>query len=224
VTSRGNPVGWALIAFFFVGGIVFWIALPDIFIGQIWVAVSLLLALIFGLIGLAGRRAARLKTEGIRGQATILGAEQTGVYVNEQPQVKLTLRVEASGIQPFEIDKSVIVPLIALGRLSSGTPLTVYIDRENRERFVIDWSAGMAPAATATDRPPAAPAVQEALRAGGVDAAYQTAAADPQVPVAPQSKDDEPLERLTKLMQLKGAQLITDAEFEEHKKRILEEL
>jgi hypothetical protein len=42
--------------------------------------------------------------------------------------------------------------------------------------------------------------------------------------VSPQAENETPLERLTKLMQLKGAQLITDAEFEEHKARILRQL
>ena len=51
---QGNlVVGWLLIAFFFFGGIAF-VAIPEtreIYIGQIWIAVSLLLALLFVVIG-----------------------------------------------------------------------------------------------------------------------------------------------------------------------------
>ena len=49
--TRANfGVGIPLLLFFFVGGIVFWFTIPDIYIGQIWVGVSLLLAVIFGVL------------------------------------------------------------------------------------------------------------------------------------------------------------------------------
>ena len=51
---QGNLViGWILIAFFFFGGIAF-VAIPEtreIWIGQIWIAVSLILAVIFIAVG-----------------------------------------------------------------------------------------------------------------------------------------------------------------------------
>jgi hypothetical protein len=190
--------------------------IPEIFIGQIWVVVSLFLAGLYLLIGRRGRAAQRLRREGITGRATILEMTQTGVYVNEQPRVKFRLRVEADGLEPYEVEKTVVVPLIALGTLTSGRPLTVYIDRTDPDRFVIDWAAGMAPPPESARRE-----VLDALRRDGIDAAHEAAASAPMVPIAPQAQDEEPLERLTKLMQLKGAQLITDDEFEEHRKRIL---
>ena len=265
MTTRVNPVGWGLGLFFLLGGIAFWITIPEIYIGQIWVFVAVLLIVIFGLVGRAAKRAEQLKREGVRGTATILSMEQTGVYVNEQPQVKFRLRVEASGITPYEVEKRAVVPLIALGTLANGRPLDVYIDREDRDRMTIDWSGGFAaagrapvtishgggaPVSIGTDpgavgavmdalkkhgiepagsidlrqNPAARQAVLDALKSEGVEAAHATAAADPTVPVAPASDDDPPLERLTKLMQLKGAQLITDQEFEEHRARILKEI
>jgi hypothetical protein len=265
VGTRVNPVGWGLGLFFLLGGIAFWIFMPEIYIGQIWVFVAVLLIVIFGLVGRAAKRAEQLKREGVRGTATILGMEQTGVYVNEQPQVRFRLRVEASGMTPYEVEKKAVVPLIALGTLGAGRPLTVFIDREDRERMTIDWSGsfgaaggapvtisqgggpavsigsdpgaveavtnalkehGIEPAGTIDLRqnPGARQAVLDALKSEGVDAAHAAAATDPSVPVAPASEDDAPLERLTKLMQLKGAQLITDEEFEEHRARILGEI
>jgi hypothetical protein len=161
---------------------------------------------------------------------------------------------------PYEIQKSVVVPLIALGTLSSGRPLTVFVDREDRENILIDWGGGGAVPFTVSSEggapmnvndpaaqqavlqalqehgvdpskgsvdlrqmPAARAAVLDALRKHGVDAAHATAAADPSTSVEKEAVD-EPLERLTKLMQLKNAQLITDEEFAQHKRRILEDV
>lgn len=38
--------------------------------------------------------AQRIKAQGVPGRATIVGMRQTGVHVNEQPQVELRLQVE----------------------------------------------------------------------------------------------------------------------------------
>jgi hypothetical protein len=145
--NRVNPVGWFLVLFFLIGGIAFWITIPDIFIGQIWVVVALGLAALYFFIGRRGAAQEKIKREGIPAQAQILSAEQTGMYVNEQPQVKLHLRIEGQGVEPYEVQKRVVVPFIALGTLSSGRPLSVYIDREDRDNVVIDWGgSGAAPA------------------------------------------------------------------------------
>jgi hypothetical protein len=61
--------------------------------------------------------------------------------------------------------------------------------------------------------PAARAAVLAALCSHGIDAAHSTAAADPATPV-PEEKKGEPLERLTKLMQLRAANLVTEEEFE----------
>ncbi len=257
---RPNAIGWVLVAFFFLGGVAFTVTIPGIWIGQIWIAVSLVLALVYWRMVGAARKAEALKRAGIRGQARILEASQTGTYVNEQPRVRLKLQIEAPGVTPFQAEKTVTVPLIALGALSSGRPLTVYLDRDQHQNFVIDWSPGGAPftiapegsdpidlsAAAAAQQevmralqehgvdtskgtvdlrklPEARAAVLEALRRHGVDAAHETAVADPATPVTKEEKG-EPLDRLTKLMQLRAANLITDEELEEQRKRILSDI
>jgi hypothetical protein len=88
-----------------------------------------------------------LTKTGRPGQAQVLEMTQTGVYVNENPQVKMKLRVEAQGIPPYECEKKATVPLIALGMLGSGRPLSVYVDPNDQENIYIDWSG--APAAAA---------------------------------------------------------------------------
>lgn len=148
-TRTNFGVGLPLLLFFFVGGIVFWVTIPDIYIGQIWVGVSLLLALIFGALFVKQRGEQRVMAEGIHGTAQILGMTQTGVQVNEQPQVELHMRIEAPGIQPYELKKKFVVPLIALGQLSGGR-LSVAIDREDQENVVINWGQVAAPMMVST--------------------------------------------------------------------------
>ena len=176
-----NPAGWPLVLFFLVGGIAFTIAMPDIWIGQIWIAVSLLVGAIFFFIGQRAKRAQEIRETGIPGTGTILEMTQTGMQVNDQPVVELKLRVEAQGMAPFELDKRAVVPLIALGRLSSGQPLSVYVDREDSSRVEIDWSGGGgAPLAPMTVQnqagesvqvtdPAARQAAMDAMRQHGVD-------------------------------------------------------
>lgn len=147
---RPNRVGWGILAFFLIGGIAFWIAMPEVWIGQIWVGVSLILGIVYVRMFLRAEQADQMRQQGTPGQAQILEMTQTGVYVNEQPRVTLRLSIQAAGVAPFEDTKTHTVPLIALGRLTSGTPLAVYLSPENPRDYVIDWFGPPAGAAGMT--------------------------------------------------------------------------
>ena len=194
-------VGVPLLLFFFVGGLVFWFTIPDIYIGQIWVGVSLLLALVFGLLFAKQRGEQRVMAEGIQGTAQILGMTQTGVQVNDQPQVELHMRIEAPGIAPYELHKKVIVPLIALGSLSGGR-LSVAIDREDHENVVVDWGQAMAGQAAGATAPPRTIPTQEASIA---------------------SEKANPAQRLEELRELKEKRLVSEAEYESKRIQIISE-
>jgi hypothetical protein len=142
--TRVNPIGWFIVAFFFIGGIAFTIALPWVGIGQIWIAVSVVIALVYFLVNRRASAMQALTKTGLPGQAQILEMTQTGVYINENPQVKMKLHVEAQGIPPYECEKKVTVPMIALGMLGSGRPLSVYVDPNDHENIYIDWSGAPA--------------------------------------------------------------------------------
>jgi hypothetical protein len=167
---RINPVGWLLFVFFLGGGVWFTVAMPEIWIGQIWVVVSFVMIAGLWLLGRPAAKAEKLRREGIRGQASVLEATQTGTQINRQPVLKLRLRISAPGVTPFEVEKREIVPLIALGRLTSGFPVTAYVDRADHSRFALDWSGAPAPAGTVDlrQRPDLREAVTEALRHSGV--------------------------------------------------------
>jgi hypothetical protein len=83
--------------------------------------------------------AQRIKTTGVAGSARILGMRQTGVYMNEQPQIELNLEVTTSMQGPYQVVMKEYVPLMLLGTLSSGQPLPVKVDPANPNNVIIEW-------------------------------------------------------------------------------------
>lgn len=77
---------------------------------------------------------------GLAGQATITGLTQTGMYLNNQPRVKMDLLVQLPGRQPYTVEHSEFVPLILLARLTSGAALPVRVDPADPQKVVVDWS------------------------------------------------------------------------------------
>lgn len=154
-------IGAPLIAFFGVGGVLFWILLPGIGIGQIWVAVSVVLLVVYGVITTTvQRRRARLdriRRDGIHGFATVLEAEGTGVAVNHRPQVRLRLRVEVPGRAAYEVELREVLPFLGLEAIGPRRRVPVFVDRDDPDSVVIDWS-GLSAAG-----PPSGVAVPNAL-------------------------------------------------------------
>jgi hypothetical protein len=87
--------------------------------------------------------AQRLRTSGVPGQATIVGMRQTGVSLNEQPQIELNLQVQTQMHGPYQITVREYVPLMLLGTLSSGRPLPVKVDPADPQKLVIEWEGAM---------------------------------------------------------------------------------
>jgi hypothetical protein len=120
-------------------------------------AVTAVLLVVFGLrFHRRFREAMELRRTGVRGSAQVIGTRQTGVYLNEQPQIALQLRITAPGHGTYDTTVKEYVPFMAIGRLGSGRPLGVFVDPLDPAKVIIDWSGGgPAPAA-------AAPSVEEA--------------------------------------------------------------
>ena len=141
-----------------VGTAIFELLLAAVFAG-IGIAVTgaarsgmLLTAGILGVVGAgllyAGVRArakaaeaSRLITSGTPGTATITGLTQTGMFLNENPQVEMDLMIQVPGRPPYPAKRKQFVPLILLSRLSSGEPLAVKVDPADPSNVVIDWDA-----------------------------------------------------------------------------------
>lgn len=125
---------------------------------------------------LVGRRAAateQLLQTGIAGQGQVVGLAQTGLFMNENPQIRMNLLVSLPGQTPFAATRTEFVPLMLLGRLSSGAPLAVRVDPGDFSRVVVDWgtsgfAAPMAPVQPMIATAPAALGGSPAPAAGSV--------------------------------------------------------
>jgi hypothetical protein len=68
---------------------------------------------------------------------------QTGVYLNEQPQIELNLQIQTHMHGPYQATTREYVPLMLLGMLSSGRPLPVKVDPANPSNFVVEWESAL---------------------------------------------------------------------------------
>ena len=196
---RPNPVGWFIVAFFFLGGIAFMIPeeTREIWIGQIWVAVSLFLAVVYFLMNRRANQAEELQRTGIPGKAIVKSMTQTGTYINEMPRVKLDLTIQPDGLPPYDKQMTVTVPHIALGNLTQGGGIPIHVDKADRDNIAFDWGTA-APA----------PAVAAGSAGGG---GFGVGKGDPS-------------DRLKELPEAKESGALTDAEFEQKKAQILSEI
>ncbi len=125
-----------------------------------------------------------LVNAGVRAQAVVIGVEDTGTTVNNSPRVRIRLRVEPEGEEPFEVERKLLVSRVAFPR--RGERVEVFYDPDDHERFTFRND-------DLADDP-----------VGG-------AAAEP-------SRLDE----LAKLGELRATGVLTEAEFEAEKRRILD--
>jgi len=108
-------------------------------------------AIILGAVGVvlvflgvrAGGKAAdteRVLSGGLDGTATIVGLTQTGLYVNEQPQIKMDLQVACEGRAPYAATHKEIVPLMLLSKVENGATLPVKVSANDPNDVAIDWA------------------------------------------------------------------------------------
>src|SRR5947208_11494355 len=101
-----------------------------------------------GLFG-GGKRKRRLEEAGVNAPGQILTVQDTGMTVNNDPRIKLTLGVSPpDGSAPFEVTKKQLVPRVAIPR--AGDSVMVRYDPEDHDNFEIGAGGG-APATAAGD-------------------------------------------------------------------------
>jgi len=86
--------------------------------------------------------AGRLQKTGLPGKATILEVRDTGVTINNSPQVKLILEVKNNLGQKYTTHCRVLVSRINPNAYRPGMELPVKIDPKNEMNVVIDYSEG----------------------------------------------------------------------------------
>jgi hypothetical protein len=173
--------------------------------GGIFVAVPALLLLLFFGMSRTGRskalKAQHLVATGARGVGTISQVRDTGVTINENPRVEITMRIEPEDGSPaFDAQKTVTVSRVSIPR--AGDRFPVWYDRNDPTQWAYgtDMDASQAPAEIqALFQRAQQPVTAPAARPAGGDVAGELA----------QLND----------LRLKG--VLSDAEFEAAKARIL---
>jgi hypothetical protein len=166
-------------------------------IGVIFVPMGLapLLAVPFGRRKLERLRG--LAEHGRRCPGQIVSVSDTGVTINDNPRVRMTVRADPPGEAPFTIEKTATVSRVALPRV--GDRCTVLYD-------------------------PADPQGKNAITFEQMAGAATASAPTPQRRAFEQAQGEDPVARLRRLAELRDQGLITQAEFDEQKRRVLSEL
>ncbi|HEX6548883.1 MAG TPA: hypothetical protein VF134_09095 [Candidatus Dormibacteraeota bacterium] len=107
--------------------------------------VGLVMTVIAVRMGQSAARRERILQTGISGVATLLSADQTGVYVNGMPQVRMRLRIDLPGQPEYEVQRSEVLGFLEIGHLQAGARYVVKADPADPRQIVVDWNspAGM---------------------------------------------------------------------------------
>ena len=157
------------------------------------------------------QKVAELFQTGARGIGTVTLVQDTGMTINDNPRVKMTFRVEPlDGSPAFDAQKTTTVSRVQIPRQGERYP--VWYDRADPSTWayaVIADDTGRAQM-----RSMFGAAAETLTGMGGVPAA----------PVAAAPAAVDPVERLQKLGELRAQGVISDAEFEEQKAKLLQAL
>jgi hypothetical protein len=82
-------------------------------------------------------RTSKLMQTGVSAQAQIIKVWQTGMYVNEQPQIGLVLQVQPSNGAPFQAEAKKVVSMIQIPQFQPGQMLEVKYDPANPKEVAI---------------------------------------------------------------------------------------
>ena len=137
----------------------------------------------------------RVNATGIAGTARLLAIADTGGTLNEHPICELQLEVTVPGRAPYTTTVRQPVPRMQAPMLQPGATMAVKVDPDDPSAVVTDWE-GLA----------------------GLSASMSASAA--QTAAAAQTPQD-PVTRLERLQALRDKGLLTDAEFEAQKARVL---
>lgn len=108
--------------------------------------------------------AGRLQKTGLPGKARILEVKDTGITINNNPQVKLILEVKNNFGQKYTAQYRALVSRINPNMFMPGMEVPVLIDPKNEQNVVIDYNAGkQAPHAAASFSQPNTAALQAEL-------------------------------------------------------------
>jgi len=156
-------------------------------------------------------RVSNLMQSGGRGVGTLTNVRDTGMTINDNPRVKMTLRVDPlDGSPAFEAQKTSTVSRVRVPQVGNRYPVFYNLqdqsdfmfvdgiaDESGRQTILAMFGDAFGPDASGVGMPAMAP------------------------PAAAAPAAEDPLDRLKKLADLHSSGALTDAEFEAQKQQIL---
>jgi hypothetical protein len=95
------------------------------------------MVIIFVVIAKKRKARNRLMQSGVSAQAKILQIWQTGMMVNNNPQVGMLLEVHREGQEPYQAQMTQVVSMIRLPSIQPGNVLEVRIDPEDPAKMIL---------------------------------------------------------------------------------------
>ncbi len=74
---------------------------------------------------------------GVLGQATILKIWETGLTVNDRPQIGFLLNIQHPDGASYETETKAVIPIIHLPQFQPGATVAVKIDANDRQRVAL---------------------------------------------------------------------------------------
>lgn len=134
----GGLVGPIFVAIYFAVGSQFTDMTWMLIVGIAITAIDVLVAVLIAVLGSNKANKSRyLEQRGALAMALIVGIGETGTRINNQPLIKLDLRVEGPGIAPFSVQDRVLASLMRMPSITARR-LVVLVDPAT-QAFQIDW-------------------------------------------------------------------------------------
>jgi hypothetical protein len=83
------------------------------------------------------QRAQHLAVNGRPGSAVISAVRQTGVMVNDNPQIEMDLDVSVPGLVPYRATHKQVVALIAAAQFQPGATVPVKVDPHDPQMLIV---------------------------------------------------------------------------------------
>lgn len=74
------------------------------------------------------KKAEALMATGRQGEATILALQDTGMRINDDPRVSIVMEVRLPGYPPYQVQKTMTLPLIRMSQVQVGSVVAVMAD------------------------------------------------------------------------------------------------
>lgn len=111
------------------------------FLNFLPIIIILIVAVVFGIVFLpmlrGSMRSSKLLQTGVAAKAQILKVWQTGMYVNEQPQLGMVLNVMPDNAAAFQVEAKKVVSFIQIPQFQPGAMLEVKYDPANPKQVAI---------------------------------------------------------------------------------------